>query len=261
MFIRIILAILVMPLIAGCEKSDSSYISLVKNGTLEMDKSLTIGNAIDNYKYFIKPKWDLLKTENGKKVVVATCTMDTSNITFDVKNIKGLYMQFNFLTNVDKTFDLDWCGVGVKYEDGSTLEPGSKIDLKQCKESLKHIYGNTLEVHIPYNPEFDKYVNIREQQSVLIDGHNETWRLQWMKPPRIVCGPEDFWDSRPCGGFAFGETGRLELVQIRDGKPDEHLSLSNFFSDSPVADGVAVLRRWDRLDGDNVPGAVLIEKI
>ena len=44
-------------------------ISLVKNGVLGIDNSITVGEAIDNYKYFKDVKWESFKTDNGRRVV------------------------------------------------------------------------------------------------------------------------------------------------------------------------------------------------
>ena len=35
---------------------------------------------------------------------------------------------------------------------------------------------------------------IREEAKVIVDGIEEKWRLEWIKPPVPVCGPEDdYW--------------------------------------------------------------------
>ena len=48
----------------------------------------------------------------------------------------------------------------------------------------------------------------REEVKVVVDGVEEVWRLEWLTPPRPVCGPEDDdWMTCPCEGFAFGEWG------------------------------------------------------
>ena len=44
-------------------------VSTIKNGTLEFDKSITVGQAFDKYKYFSSTKWKSFSTDNGKKIV------------------------------------------------------------------------------------------------------------------------------------------------------------------------------------------------
>lgn len=51
--------LLLVGIFTGC--SDNS-VTMVKKGTLEIDKSLTVGQAIDNYKYF---RFILEKVEIG----------------------------------------------------------------------------------------------------------------------------------------------------------------------------------------------------
>ena len=99
---------------------------------------------------------------------------------------------------------------------------------------------------------------VREKHKVIIDGAEELWSLQWTSTPNPACGPEDVdWMTCPCMGFAFGESGDLELVRKRAGRKDERLSLTHVFgaydADAPatVADGPqAVLRRWDERKDD-----------
>jgi hypothetical protein len=53
----------------------------------------------------------------------------------------------------------------------------------------------------------------------------------------------------PCDGFAFGESGDLNLVRLRNGREYDRLGLTQFF---PRFEGPreAVLRRWARQDND-----------
>src|SRR5580765_7536557 len=89
---------------------------------------------------------------------------------------------------------------------------------------------------------------IREQKAVMINGARESWRLQWDSLPQSACGLEDLEVALTCqcAGFAYGETGRLTLVRLRPGHPQERLELAPFFKDqgSPAAAGMAVLQRW-----------------
>jgi hypothetical protein len=104
---------------------------------------------------------------------------------------------------------------------------------------------------------------IREEHKILINGVEETWRLEWAGAPKPVCSPEerDIWSTCPCAGFAFGEKGSLTLVRKRPGQPDERLDLNRLFSgdlDGPADAGEVVLRRWDvheeDLDHSGSPG-------
>lgn len=99
---------------------------------------------------------------------------------------------------------------------------------------------------------------LREEHKIVVNGVEEVWRLEWMKPPSPACGPEnDDWVTCPCTGFAFGEWGDLRLVRKRPGKMDEQFSLNRLFEygelpAKPYNVSGAVLRRWDVLDEDSM---------
>lgn len=124
--------------LAGC-----GNISLVKNGTLEFDKSLTIGQAFENYKYFKNVEWEEITTDNGKKVVQVNGVVDLDahpSGTEWKKNIQEMKYIFQFSINQDDTFQISYVGVeaiGVDKEK-------RKLDANniQLMQNLKEIYAN-----------------------------------------------------------------------------------------------------------------------
>jgi hypothetical protein len=135
----------------GCDKVKNitgSEVSLVKGGTLEIDKSLTVGQAMDNYKYFKKTTWDLVKTDNGKKIVTVIGMLDTEKhpAINQKEGVKSAEMKFEFKINQDKTFEVGWCGLAIEKNDGSKNTPAENVNLQMCLNSLKSIYNN--------NPDF-----------------------------------------------------------------------------------------------------------
>ncbi len=97
---------------------------------------------------------------------------------------------------------------------------------------------------------------LREDDTVVIGGVTEHWKLVWQSEPSLICVPEgddaQDWYTCPCMGYAFGERGSLDLVRSKPGKSDEILHLTPLFSDSESpADGQAALQRWPVLDADN----------
>ncbi|HTM44480.1 MAG TPA: hypothetical protein VL137_05965 [Polyangiaceae bacterium] len=94
---------------------------------------------------------------------------------------------------------------------------------------------------------------IREEQTVVVDGKSETWRLVWKSPPQPICDNLEF--TCPCIGFQYGETAQLDLVRVRSELPDDRLPLTPFFAgaENPAMEsGVdgAVLQRWPVLESD-----------
>jgi hypothetical protein len=80
---------------------------------------------------------------------------------------------------------------------------------------------------------------IREEQTVIVNGVPETWRLQWQDVPTPYCEPSEDSLMCPCIGFAYGETGDLSLVRLRNGIEIDRLHLTPLFREEP-----AVVQRW-----------------
>jgi hypothetical protein len=87
----------------------ADYLSIVRNGVLDIDRSVTIGNAFDHYKYFHGPeRWNALQTENGRIVVQVEGYIDLGKL--DVADVRGAVANFELqlkeaermLTNVRK---------------------------------------------------------------------------------------------------------------------------------------------------------------
>ena len=108
---------------------------------------------------------------------------------------------------------------------------------------------------------------IREEVEIVIDGIEERWSLEWVKPPVPHCQPEDDdWMICPCNGFAYGERCDLDLVRKRKGKKEERFSLTRLFEygdNFPIlADNKrqAVLMKWkprkDDIDNYKLPGFI-----
>lgn len=149
----IILSVVFSIALFGCDKVQSvtgGDVALVKGGTLEIDKSLTVGQAVDNYKFFKKVKWEALKTENGKRLVQVNADIDTSKSPSinpeKTPAIKSLQMQFQFQINTDNTFQLAWCGAAIEKTDGTKVEPDKNIQIQKCLNSLKGIYDNNPDI-------------------------------------------------------------------------------------------------------------------
>lgn len=145
--------VILSTIMAGCDKVSSltsGDVSLVKGGTLEIDKSLTVGQAVDNYKFFKKVKWEALKTDNGKRLVQVNADVDTAKSpslnSEKLPGLKSAQMQFQFKINTDKTFELAWCGIAIEKTDGTKIEPDQNVQIGKCLNSLKGIYNNNPDI-------------------------------------------------------------------------------------------------------------------
>ena len=72
---------------------------------------------------------------------------------------------------------------------------------------------------------------IREERKVLVNGVMETWQLRWKSPPKPVCESNEEAAACPCMGFAFGESGELDLVRRRNNVEIDRLELTPFFGE------------------------------
>lgn len=84
--------------------------------------------------------------------------------------------------------------------------------------------------------------SVREEQQVIVNGVRETWRLQWSEPPAPHCGVDEAETALtcPCMGFAYGESGDLYLIRLRNGTEIDRMHLTPFFEE----EGTAVVQRW-----------------
>ncbi len=148
----------------GCGKVDTPFfdkdVALVKKGTFYFNKSINIGQALDNYKYFNKVKWSSMKTDNGMRIVDVVADFDMEMLKKEMPRIYGvtflpegvlLFMkkfnkiktaqiQIQFIINVDNTFELSWYGYNYKLLDGSVIEDTMSIQFRNGE--LQHICDN-----------------------------------------------------------------------------------------------------------------------
>jgi hypothetical protein len=139
----------------GCQ-NDS--ISKVKNSVIDVDKSLTVGAAFDNYKYYDDVRWSESETSNGRTLVEVSSSYDYSDVTSDelnkitggksggVDSIKDLSVAieaftptFRFILNKDGSVQV--MEMHVKGEmRGSDIE--ETYDDELLYSELRHIYNN-----------------------------------------------------------------------------------------------------------------------
>jgi hypothetical protein len=96
---------------------------------------------------------------------------------------------------------------------------------------------------------------VREEQSVIVNGVTETWQLRWVAPPKLVCGPNEISMSTtcPCMGFAYGEGGDLDLTRLRNGSEIDRLHITPLFEEQLSHAGrAAIIQRWPTDDEKDV---------
>jgi hypothetical protein len=158
--------------LTGCDEQTESKTSTsadsvakVKDGVLELDKSTTVGRAFDGFRYFSTKTWTPTISENGRKLVEAIGTVDLSKVTSEdiaaatanafgpsantsqsnatlrnaQRQLKGAQFVFQFVLNVDNTFELKEGKMILLRADGKSIP--TPID---GEYTLKEIYEGRL---------------------------------------------------------------------------------------------------------------------
>ena len=108
-------------------------VALVKNGVLDYDKSITVGEAFDNWKVCKDNiEWKAFQTDNKRRIVQFSC---------DKKDNTGSRLiVFQFKINKDDTFDLSYIGEEFIDTDGIKTTANSSDTIRS---SLKYVYDNS----------------------------------------------------------------------------------------------------------------------
>ena len=124
---------------ASTQSIFASNISTVKNGFLKIDESVSIGDAIDNWKACKDGvEWREFTTDNNKDIVEAKC--------FFLKNDISRSFVFQFAMSKAKSdeFKLDYTGISVSknFKDKPTCGEYKKDTSLKSHAILNWIYGN-----------------------------------------------------------------------------------------------------------------------
>jgi hypothetical protein len=116
----------------------TNNINLVKNGILNYDKSLTVGEAFDNWKACNKnTSWTSFQTDNKRKIVQFTCDAYVDHL--------DKHFIFQFTINKDKTFVLSYIGEEYIDTDGILSTKGSS---EPNDITLRYIYENNIKFEL-----------------------------------------------------------------------------------------------------------------
>lgn len=149
-FIFGILTAMLMLGLSGC--SDNT--SLVKNGIMNFNKTITVGQAFDNWNDCENSEWSSFETDNKTPVVQFSCEKKGVNEYMSkVKSflskkeqnkasyidIKSITQIFQWTINKDDTFQIDNVQVETVWSDGKRFSDSQKF-----MEQLKSVYNNEI---------------------------------------------------------------------------------------------------------------------
>lgn len=131
-----LVALFCLTILIACQKQNS--IDLVKGGVLEFDKSLTVGQAIDNYTLAKSTTWEAGQAENGRNFVNCTVSLDIEKTPYAGK-VDDIIFMFQFIVNKDNTFNLNYCKATVSAPGNAPTE--IENNLQECIVTLRDIYN------------------------------------------------------------------------------------------------------------------------
>lgn len=147
---KILLATTLTIALSGCGSSDTD---LVKSGTMQFNKTTTLGQALDSWKSCNQQSWNEFKTENGVRVVEFTCSHKVNKYMKKAKSllskenqakadqldITSLTHKFQFTLNQDDSFQINNVESKTIWADGKSL-----TDAVKPMEQLESAYKNEL---------------------------------------------------------------------------------------------------------------------
>jgi len=143
-----ILIIIVSLCLISCAKSD---VDIVKNGTLSYEKSITIGDAFDNFKFFKNKKWEAHEEENKRKCVVFMGELDleklkeTKYYNHYLNNIAKAFIMAYFVIHRDKTININYFSYKIVRVGDNRLQGWNMDSIDYLIEAILNIYKNDSE--------------------------------------------------------------------------------------------------------------------
>jgi hypothetical protein len=138
----------------GCNNSSDSPIETVKNGVMQFNKSLTVGEAFDNYESCDSSQWNELQQPNGQLIVEFKCEITTVE-PFIARTISTLedvdssqrFLQLHSLTNTyqwqinkDNSFEISNIDSVWQWKDGKKFSV--YVPKNEYIQNLKTVYEN-----------------------------------------------------------------------------------------------------------------------
>ena len=138
-----IMTTILMLVLSGCGNTN-----IVKDGILDLDKSISVGEAFDRYKYFKNVTWDDFKADNGRDIVEVQGTLSQSYI--NEKNqiiqnkLKNVILTVQFQINKDDTFEIYAINIEMSGENGKVVNVGEGVSFANINQLLLEIYQDKI---------------------------------------------------------------------------------------------------------------------
>lgn len=137
----LVIGVFLSLMVAGC-----SDVGTVKDGTLNFDKSITVGEAFDKYSYFSDTDWTDFKTSNGREIVQVIGEFNDDYIKKMgwTKRFKKASLIVQFKINKDDTFEISAIAFEFTSLKGKTkkIDAGQGMSQRQLNNMLKELYND-----------------------------------------------------------------------------------------------------------------------
>jgi hypothetical protein len=138
----------------GISLSKNREIDLIKNGVLELDKTVTVGNALEGYKYFNKKEWKVVEDSQKRKSVEFYGTIDLPSVYEGIEpklkqdllstvNDSVYYVKFNISAD-NKSFSVAGGGEKVSFKNGKKYEDDQDAQSLLISGALQNIFKNQM---------------------------------------------------------------------------------------------------------------------
>lgn len=139
--------------VSGCSKSDTGSkssdpnVSIVANGVLDsVDKSKTVGQAFDGYRYFKKVDWKAFTTDKGLNIVEVQGAIDFGKDEgwkkfADREGMSSVDIVYQFKVTDSKSFEIYKCSIRLVSNKSEKIE-NVIADPAGVSTYLKYIYMN-----------------------------------------------------------------------------------------------------------------------
>lgn len=145
-----LVTIFISILLTGC----FSEVDTVKSGVMNFNKTITVGEAFDNWNNCQKGEWESFETDNKTKVVQFSCfkkgvkeyMSKAKSFLSEKEQAKASYLDiesntqiFQFTINKDDTFQIDNVQVETVWSDGKKFS-----DSQKAMKELERVYENEI---------------------------------------------------------------------------------------------------------------------
>lgn len=161
---KLLLILVPLLLFFGCSGEDP--IAMVKKGTLQFDTTVTVGDALSNYKYFSNTKWSSFEDSQKRTVVEFSGDLDfnkfigeeldgvpikvseekVKNFRTKVGDLKLTYIAQFSISKTDNSFNVLFSGINMSGTNHQTGKHGSTQIPDKDLNTLQTIYRNKPEV-------------------------------------------------------------------------------------------------------------------